>query len=69
MEGRYGFSEGFPEGKSEGWNGRPKACPPGGGGKGIAPNFAVTLMLLSLFPKVSGFLSGKSLGLNGRPKA
>ena len=30
MEGRYGFSEGFPEGKSEGWNGRPKACPPGG---------------------------------------
>ena len=32
MEGRYGFSEGFPEGKSEGWNGRPKACPPAGGG-------------------------------------
>ena len=35
MEGRYGFSEGFPEGKSEGWNGRPKACPPiGGRGRG-----------------------------------
>ena len=32
MEGRYGFSEGFPEGKSEGWNGTPKACPPEGGG-------------------------------------
>ena len=31
MEGRYGISEGFPEGKSEGWNGRPKTCPPGGG--------------------------------------
>ena len=32
MEGRYGFSKGFPEGKSEGWNGRPKACPLVGGG-------------------------------------
>ena len=32
MEGRYGFSEGFPEGKSEGWNGRPMACHPRPGG-------------------------------------
>ena len=30
MERRYGFSEGFPEGKSEGWNGRPKPAPQGG---------------------------------------
>ena len=33
MSGRYGFSSGFPSGKSSGWNGRLKACPPPLGGR------------------------------------
>ena len=33
MEGRYWFSKGFPEGKLSEWNGRPQACPKGGGGR------------------------------------